>query len=83
VIDGRRVRLAAWVASLLALIIVGWAGPVFAHAVMLSSDPPDGILLGSSPTAVTLTFNEPVRAILAQLLEPNGGRIALGTADGL
>ena len=78
-IDCRSLHLAARVASLLALIIVGWAGPAFAHAVMLSSDPPDGILLGSSPTAVTLTFNEPVRIILAQVLEPYGGRIALGT----
>jgi len=83
VIDGRSLPLAARVACLLALIIVGWAGPAFAHAVMVSSEPPDGILLGSSPMAVTLTFNEPVRAILAQLLEPNGGRLALGTADGL
>src|SRR5436853_5536916 len=34
------------------------AGPALAHALLLSSDPPAGATLGSSPTAITMTFGE-------------------------
>jgi copper transport protein len=36
------------------------AAPASAHAVLISSDPPDGTRLNRSPSSVTLRFDEPV-----------------------
>jgi copper transport protein len=47
----------------LALILVGPATPASAHARLVGSDPPDGVLLSTPPDAVVLIFSEPVRLI--------------------
>ena len=52
-----RVALAISVAGLL---LVAAAGSAAAHARLEASDPPAGAVLAAQPTAVTLTFNEPV-----------------------
>ena len=42
------------------LMLVLAAGSAAAHAELLNSDPPAGVVLVTQPTSVTLTFNEPV-----------------------
>ncbi|WP_229334626.1 copper resistance CopC/CopD family protein [Streptomyces flavotricini] len=49
----------ALVASLFALLL-GGAGPAFAHAGLSGSDPADGTVLKTEPRYVTLTFTESV-----------------------
>ncbi|MGM1058230.1 copper resistance CopC family protein [Saccharothrix sp. Mg75] len=44
------------------LVVLGTAVPASAHNVLVSSDPKDGARLGSGPTAITLTFDQPVQA---------------------
>src|SRR5699024_1485148 len=41
--------------------LLGWAAPAGAHAVLLESDPAEGAVLDMAPSAVELSFNEPVR----------------------
>ncbi|MFE2880743.1 copper resistance CopC/CopD family protein [Streptomyces roseus] len=55
----RSPTLLALVASLLALLL-GGAGPAFAHAGLSGSDPADGAVLKTGPQYVTLTFTESV-----------------------
>lgn len=44
----------------------------FAHAALVESTPSDQAQLDSSPTELVLRFNEPVRAVMARLLNPRG-----------
>ena len=59
-----------------------------AHAMLVSSDPPVGASLASTPAAVTLTFTQPVDAsrCTVELDASNGDRIRIGqlttTGDG-
>lgn len=57
--------------------------PASAHAVLLDSDPADGAELDTLLEQVTLTFNEPIEAGLAQIhVEgPDGTRIDAGVAE--
>ena len=48
--------------------------PAAAHADLVSSDPVDGAVLQSAPTAITLTFSDPLFA--------DGVQMSLVTADG-
>ncbi|TGD89366.1 hypothetical protein BayCH28_05600 [Mycolicibacterium sp. CH28] len=63
------------------------AAPAAAHAVLVASDPTDGARLPSSPTQVTLTFDEPIRLMPTgtQVISDAGVRVDTGpalTADG-
>ncbi|MFJ1566716.1 copper resistance CopC/CopD family protein [Streptomyces erythrochromogenes] len=49
----------ALVAAILALVL-GGAGPAFAHAGLRGSDPAEGSVLATAPKQVTLTFTESV-----------------------
>jgi methionine-rich copper-binding protein CopC len=44
--------------AIVLLLTLGTATPAFAHAGLVSSDPPDGALLTQAPSQVSLTFNE-------------------------
>ncbi|MYT26909.1 transporter, partial [Streptomyces sp. SID7760] len=55
----RSSALLVLVASLFALLL-GGAGPAFAHAGLSGSDPADGAVLKAGPQYVTLTFTESV-----------------------
>ncbi|MCC0094031.1 copper resistance protein CopC/CopD [Streptomyces flavotricini] len=55
----RPLTVLALVASLFALLL-GGAGPAFAHAGLSGSDPADGTVLKTEPRYVTLTFTESV-----------------------
>lgn len=43
-----------------------------AHAVLLSTDPADGVLLHSPPASASLRFNEPVKPLSIRLVAPDG-----------
>ncbi len=43
------------------LLTLGVAGPAWAHASLLGTDPADGAVLPTAPDVITLTFDEPVR----------------------
>ena len=48
--------------------------PAFAHASLLSSYPPDSILMPATPGSIGLTFNEPVSIVSLQITDANGTR---------
>jgi copper transport protein len=62
---------------LAAVLLAVIGGPVFAHAVLLSTDPSDGAVLAFPPAHVTLTFNEPVAPVIVRLLGSDGKPVAL------
>lgn len=43
------------------LAVLGLASPASAHAGLVSSDPAEGARLDTAPSAVTLTFSEPIQ----------------------
>lgn len=59
-----------------------FVGAASAHAQLIRSDPADGILLASAPEKVVLTFSEPVRPLVARLIQPDGRTAILKTGDG-
>lgn len=72
-----------WVGALLTGLCLAFlvpAAPASAHAALVSTTPEQGSVIGSSPTRVTLTFNEPVRVIpgKTQVIAPDGKRINTG-----
>ncbi|MFE0510807.1 copper resistance protein CopC, partial [Streptomyces sp. NPDC058964] len=46
--------------AMLALLVLGGAGPASAHAALRATDPADGSVLKSAPKHITLTFTESV-----------------------
>jgi copper transport protein len=72
-----------WVRALLVglfLALVMPPTPANAHAALVTTTPTQGEVIGSSPTEVQLTFNEPVGIIpgKTQVIAPNGKRINEG-----
>ncbi|AQS68795.1 copper resistance protein CopC [Streptomyces pactum] len=68
--------------AVLVLLVLGGAGPASAHAVLRSTDPEDGGVLGRAPSHVTLTFTESVglRDDSFRVLDPGGHRVRTGEA---
>ena len=64
------------------LLLMLSAGPVAAHAELVSSDPADGAVLAIPPTMVTLTFSEGLNASEShfELVGPDGAQVGTGTA---
>jgi copper transport protein len=64
---------------------LGWllAGPVLAHALLQSSDPAAGATLGSSPTAITMTFGEQPdpRLSTVKVLTVTGAPVEIGPVE--
>jgi copper resistance protein C len=63
-----------------AAIVLGAAIPASAHTALVGSDPRDGATLSSPPSAITLTFSEPVQTSFTQVavLDSAGGRYESG-----
>ena len=63
----------------LAFLVFG-AGPSAAHAGYESSDPADGAVLDTAPTAVSITFTEPPDLALSsvEVLDAGGSDVAVG-----
>lgn len=78
----RFVRRAALVLTLAVVVVLETAGPAFAHASLVSVDPPDGARLDESPATVTLTFSESVSADLGgvRVLDSDGTPVQEGAA---
>jgi copper transport protein len=78
---GHRARLAAVLCTAL-LIVVVVAGPALAHATLAASSPADGTVLASAPADVTLTFDEAVRPVAAdvQVIDPAGRNVGAAVA---
>jgi copper transport protein len=77
----RRAARAGAFALLVLLLLVELAGPASAHASLLSSDPLDGAVLGSTPHLIRLSFSEPVELELSrfELQRPDSTHLQLGT----
>jgi copper transport protein len=73
----RRIVVATFVA--LGIVLVT-AGPASAHAVLLATTPSDGAHLDTSPSIVTMTFNEHVSAPLGavRVFDARGRRVDNG-----
>ncbi|WP_196259067.1 copper resistance CopC/CopD family protein [Pelagibacterium limicola] len=56
------------------------AGPAYAHAVLLTTDPVANAVVASAPAEVMLGFNEPVSLLAASLITPGGEQIAIDPA---
>ncbi|WP_435737977.1 copper resistance protein CopC [Cellulosimicrobium sp. PMB13] len=74
----RAVALAVVAAAAVLLAILA-SGPAAAHAVLVGTDPQDGTVLDAPPDALTVTFNEPVRAVDGgtTLLSADGSDVAV------
>ena len=75
--------MARWTAVLLLTVVgtVGLAGQSGAHTDLTASDPSDGATLSVAPSAITLTFNEPVQNFepVIALTGPDGQPYPTGT----
>ena len=49
------------------LLVSLGAGPSYAHAVLLRSDPPSGAVLASAPESVRLWFSEDIASVLTSV----------------
>ena len=66
--------------AILVLLTIGFINPVYAHANLVRSDPPQNSVLPTSPQQVTLTFSEQVepRFTSATVYDSNGKRVDNG-----
>jgi copper transport protein len=73
-----RRRYRNFAAGLLALFAISLVSvSAFAHAALISSEPPDGAVIETPPVEAALVFNEPIQPVLLWLIDPAGKRIAL------
>lgn len=74
-------RAAVTVAAAL-LLMVGFAGPAWAHARLIASDPAGGATVSEAPAQVTLTFSERIETSFGgvQVFDPAGARVEAGDA---
>jgi methionine-rich copper-binding protein CopC len=70
----RRLIAAALTAALAAVMLIGWAAPASAHASLVGVTPADGQQLLLAPTAVVLTFSEPIDARFVDVVVDAGGQ---------
>lgn len=78
----RAPALAVVVAAAAVLLAILAGGPAAAHAVLLGTDPEDGSVLDAPPDDLTVTFNEPVRAVEdgTSLIAADGTEVAVDVA---
>lgn len=65
------------------LVVVALGSPAWAHARLISSDPPGGATITEAPTQVTLTFSERIETSFGgvQVFDPSGQRMEAGDAQ--
>src|SRR5215470_5176105 len=73
----RRIAAAA-LAGAIALALFLHASAAFAHATLVKAEPADGAVIAQPPSALRLTFNEPVAVLAIRLIGPSGGAVTLG-----
>jgi copper transport protein len=76
----RPLRVLTLLGAVLALLLLGGAGPAFAHADLREADPADGTVLKSTPRTITLTYSESVALLddSFRLFDPEGRRVKTG-----
>lgn len=72
---------ARWLAWITAIAVLLWPALAAAHASLVASDPASEAVLATPPTTFTLTFNEPVTALLLQLIDARGRSQAISAID--
>lgn len=79
----RRVGAAATLVMALLAFLTATAGPAAAHATLVSTTPPADAVVADPPSAVSLTFSEPVDVGLGgvKVFDPDGKRVERGTAE--
>ncbi len=65
-------RLVIRLSFLVLVTLLGASSPAIAHATLVATDPADGAVLDSSPQTAQLRFNEPVSALVVQLIDSRG-----------
>jgi copper transport protein len=75
-------RTTAFVLALIGVILLAPARDAHAHASLVRAQPADGAVLPASPSALALTFNEPVAPLVLRLIGPAGQSLALGRTVG-
>jgi len=70
-------RRIAFVAALIGLALVMASPTAYAHALLRSSDPPDGAQLAKSPSSVVLAFTEDPDTSLSivHVVDKNGNNV--------
>jgi copper transport protein len=68
-------KQAVWATLMLLTVLIPSAA--LAHASLIGSDPPDGALVMRAPSAVTLTFNEPVAPLTIRMVDASGAATAI------
>lgn len=58
-------------------VLLGGAGPAFAHAAFVRSSPADGATIAAPPDTFSLTFSEPTSPIVLRLVRPGGDAVIL------
>ncbi|CAN5269814.1 hypothetical protein BH11ACT1_BH11ACT1_28420 [soil metagenome] len=73
-------RRAVVVLAAAAVALLVGAGAAQAHNTLVSTDPVDGSTVATAPERVTLTFNEPARALGTEVVvtAPNGTTVSTG-----
>ncbi len=66
---------------MLALSLLVWTSPLYAHASLTASTPQAGEVLPTAPRSVTLSFNESVSPLVMRLIHPDGSTQALNEAQ--
>lgn len=62
---------------LAALVVIAMQSAALAHAILASSQPPEGAVLAGAPAAVTLNFGDNVRVISLVLKQDRAADVAL------
>lgn len=78
-LPGHGARLLAILAAVAAAvsILLAAATAASAHASLLRSTPPEGGVVGTAPSQVTLSFSEPVTPLVLRLIMPDGASRSL------
>lgn len=69
------------VAAGAAVLAFGWASPALAHDTLISSDPADEEVLGSSPSDITLTYNAEVMDVGAAVTIVDSDHVQIPTEE--
>lgn len=73
-------RVAAW-AALAMVVVVGWASPASAHAILLRTQPSPQTTVKQAPASIRLEFSEPVEVAFGALrvFDVDGHRVDRGS----
>jgi copper transport protein len=77
----RRYGVGLFLGLLVAFLVVGFqSSPASAHSEVVTTSPDNGAVLDTAPSAVTVTFTEPVNPVADQVrvFAPNGKRVDRG-----